>query len=84
MCKECGNEGRFCGTDTPAKPPKLASRLELFVKWLKRGMEYCFKRRLAIKPEQYYITSSTTGYPQKDYSKMLFAWQKMPRGYRWF
>ena len=44
---------------------------------IKRLLKYLFKKRLAIRPGSFTHSFNTE-------QKMLFQWQKMPPGYRWF
>lgn len=43
----------------------------------KRLLKYLFQRRIAIRPGSY-------KHNQNVEQKILFQWQKMPPGYRWF
>jgi hypothetical protein len=60
------------------------------VRWmLRRGrairlLRYLFVRRLAIDPTQYRHSGETFGQTKHHPDVMMFEWQKMPDGYRWF
>ena len=57
---------------TTCKPPFSATRCIFCA--LASLFKYCFTKRLAVKPD------GSADWP----SMMLYEWQRMPTGWRWF
>jgi len=63
------------------RPGKRKRLLDLLVKHIANTFRYLFVRRYAIKPERFRGYGNSCD-PEE--SKLIFRWQRMPKGYRWF
>jgi hypothetical protein len=63
-----------------ARNPTITDKARRWHHRLIRGLRFVFVPRLAIKPVPRYWDRPIDDTP----SKLVFEWQKMPEGYRWF